>query len=39
MLQTLSDPEMRAAYDAIAGFQVGGVNPFRDPSYEKDMVR
>ena len=37
-LQTLSDPEKRLAYDAIAGFQVGGVNPFKDTSYERDMV-
>lgn len=38
MLQTLSDPEKRAAYDSIAGFQVGGINPFKDTSYERDMV-
>lgn len=33
------DVERRAYYDAIAGFQVGGVNPFDDTSYERDMVR
>jgi hypothetical protein len=33
------DVERRAYYDAIAGFQVGGVNPFDDASYERDMVR
>lgn len=27
--QTLSDPDKRAAYDAIAGFEIGGVNPVR----------
>ncbi|PSC75503.1 electron transporter heat shock binding [Micractinium conductrix] len=36
--QTLLDPEKRAAYDMIAGFQIGGVNPFMDTSYERDMV-
>ncbi|KAL4858753.1 Chaperone protein dnaJ C76 [Chlorella vulgaris] len=35
---TLSDPEKRAAYDSIVGFQVGGINPFRDTSYERDSV-
>lgn len=28
-VQTLSDPDKRAAYDAIAGFEIGGVNPVR----------
>ena len=36
--QTLSDPDKRAAYDAIVGFQIGGVNPFTDTSYERDSV-
>lgn len=36
--ETLCDPERRAAYDAIAGFEVGGINPFMDTSYERDMV-
>ncbi|KAL4428109.1 hypothetical protein ABPG75_002198 [Micractinium tetrahymenae] len=36
--ETLIDPEKRAAYDSIAGFQIGGVNPFMDTTYERDMV-
>jgi ferredoxin len=36
--QTLSDPDKRTAYDAIAGFEIGGVNPFVDTSYERDQV-
>lgn len=36
--QTLSDPEKRMAYDAIAGYEIGGVNPFVDTSYERDQV-
>lgn len=37
--QTLTDPDKRSAYDAIVGFEVGGINPFADTSYERDMVR
>lgn len=36
--ETLIDPEKRAAYDSIAGFQIGGINPFMDTTYERDMV-
>lgn len=36
--QTLADPEKRAAYDSIVGFEVGGVNPFMDTSYEPEFV-
>jgi len=37
--QTLLDPEKRAAYDALAGFTHGAVNPFVDAAYEQDHVR
>ena len=36
--QTLMDTEKRAAYDAIAGFSGGAVNPFHDTSYERSQV-
>ena len=38
-VQTLLDPEKRAAYDALAGFTQGAVNPFVDAAYERDHVR
>jgi hypothetical protein len=37
-MQTLMDAERRAAYDAIAGFSGGAVNPFSDRSYERNQV-
>lgn len=37
--QTLMDKEKRAAYDALAGFTGGAVNPFVDAAYERDHVR
>ena len=33
------DKEKRAAYDALAGFTGGAVNPFVDAAYERDHVR
>ena len=33
------DREKREAYDAIAGFSGGAVNPFNDTSYERNQVR
>lgn len=36
--ETLMDPEKRAEYDAISGFQLGGTNPFRDVHAERDQV-
>jgi DnaJ-class molecular chaperone len=36
--QTLSDPDARAMYDAIAGFSVESVNPFVDTSFPADQV-
>jgi hypothetical protein len=33
------DKEKREAYDAIAGFTGGAVNPFYDASYERNQVR
>ena len=38
-MQTLMDKEKRAAYDALAGFTGGAVNPFVDAVYERDHVR
>lgn len=38
VMQTLSDPDARAMYDAIAGFSVDAVNPFADASYPADQV-
>jgi len=35
--QTLSDPDKRAAYDAIAGFEIGGVNPVRAKGLPFDL--
>ena len=37
-MQTLSDPDARAMYDAIAGFSVESVNPFVDTSFPADQV-
>lgn len=37
-MQTLSDPDARAMYDAIAGFSVEAVNPFIDTSFPADQV-
>ncbi|KAK9846614.1 hypothetical protein WJX81_007606 [Elliptochloris bilobata] len=34
--ETLMDKEKRAAYDALAGFTSGSVNPFTDTMYERD---
>lgn len=36
--ETLADPEKRATYDAIAGFAVDSVNPWKDNSYPPDQV-
>ncbi|GMH41298.1 hypothetical protein BSKO_09208 [Bryopsis sp. KO-2023] len=36
--ETLTDPEKRAAYDEIAGFDVEAINPFKDTSYPRDQV-
>eukprot|EP00879_Flechtneria_rotunda_P006831 GHRR01007176.1.p1 GENE.GHRR01007176.1~~GHRR01007176.1.p1 ORF type:complete len:277 (+),score=102.75 GHRR01007176.1:433-1263(+) len=36
--KTLSDPEARAMYDAIAGFSANAINPFHDTSYPADQV-
>lgn len=36
--ETLMDPDFRAEYDAILGFAVGGVNPFKDRSHPADLV-
>eukprot|EP00878_Enallax_costatus_P017102 GHUV01017957.1.p1 GENE.GHUV01017957.1~~GHUV01017957.1.p1 ORF type:complete len:163 (+),score=7.04 GHUV01017957.1:253-741(+) len=36
--RTLSDPEARAVYDAIAGFSENAINPFLDTSYPADQV-
>jgi ferredoxin len=36
--ETLMDPDARAEYDAISGFQMTGINPFRDTSYPADLV-
>ena len=38
-MQTLMDKEKRAAYDALAGFAGGAVNPFVDAAHERDHVR
>ncbi|GBF89281.1 molecular chaperone [Raphidocelis subcapitata] len=35
---TLSDPDLRATYDALAGFAAGGANPFKDAGFERDQV-
>lgn len=32
---TLSDPDQRATYDAIAGYSLSSVDPFRDTSFDK----
>ena len=39
VVQTLMDAEKRAAYDAIAGFSGGAINPFHDTSFERNQVR
>lgn len=36
--QTLSDPDVRAMYDAVAGFSVDAVNPFTDTSFPATEV-
>ena len=36
--QTLSDPDTRAAYDALIGFSDTAVNPFKDTGFEYDQV-
>ena len=36
--QTLSDPDQRATYDALAGFSAGGFNPFKDAAFERDQA-
>lgn len=36
--QTLSDPDARAMYDAVAGFSVDAVNPFTDTSFPATEV-
>ena len=38
-VQTLSDSQMRATYDAIVGFSDQGMNPFSDRSADQDRVR
>ncbi len=38
-MQTLSNPEQRDIYDAMAGFSLSSVNPFTDNSYPADRVR
>lgn len=38
-VQTLSNPEARAMYDAIAGFSIDAINPFMDASYPADQVK
>ncbi|KAF6253685.1 hypothetical protein COO60DRAFT_397361 [Scenedesmus sp. NREL 46B-D3] len=35
---TLSNPEAREMYDAIAGFSASALNPFKDASYPADQV-
>ena len=37
-LQTLMDPDKRAAYDALMGFTSGAMTPFNDRSYTPDKV-
>ena len=37
-VQTLMDPDKRAAYDALMGFTSGAINPFNDKSYTPDKV-
>lgn len=39
VMQTLSDPELRLAYDGISGFDEEAINPFVDTSYPSDKVR
>ncbi len=36
--ETLSDPQKRAAYDAISGLAEDSVNPFTDATHERDQV-
>lgn len=36
--QTLSDPDARAMYDAVAGFSVDAVNPFTDTSFPANEI-
>lgn len=36
--ETLTDPDKRAIYDEIAGFECEAINPFIDTSYAKDKV-
>lgn len=38
-LQTLADPDKRAAYDELAGFAAASINPFLDTSFNADQVR
>lgn len=38
-LQTLSDEDRRAMYDALSGFSTTSVNPFLDTTFERDQVR
>ena len=37
-VQTLSDPERRAAYDTLMGFHADSVNPFRERAIPLDQV-
>lgn len=37
-LQTLSDSDRRATYDAISGFSGNSVNPFLDDAFARDQV-
>eukprot|EP00887_Chlorella_sp_A99_P000153 scaffold16.g153.t1 len=36
--ETLIDPDRRATYDAIAGFDLQGINPFMDRSFPADQA-
>jgi len=36
--QTLTDPDQRATYDALAGFSAESTNPFYDAAFEKDQA-
>lgn len=38
LVQTLMDPDKRAAYDALMGFTSGAINPFNDRSHAADKV-
>ena len=37
-MQTLSDPDKRAAYDNIFGFDEDAINPFKDSAESRDQV-